>query len=225
MKKITVFIILMLLIPTISVVAKDLKLSSIDNVYTPITDNSPPEITYLAYEDGYILVSAHDPDGDDVFYQFGISDGTKTRWQGSYKSDEIAHIQIKKFKEPGIYELRARARDVNGATGIWTNPITIVIGQPHIEIDRIWTENGELFVQIQNTGDLIVTDIEWEIRLDKRFDNYNSGIIDVIHPGEYEIISMKYFGFGMSTLKITVGDTYAESKCIVMFKNLIIFGW
>lgn len=91
--------------------------------------NSPPETpskpngtvsgepgtpyTYTAY--------ATDPDGDEVIYTFDWGDGNTSESQ----SGQATHY----WSEERSYEVRAMAKDINGASSGWSDPLVVTISQ------------------------------------------------------------------------------------------------
>ncbi len=92
---------------------------------------SVPEITGpqngdvgLEYE---YLFFAEDYDGDEIFYFIDWDDNTTCEWIGPYQSG----LQVEKshaWFEQGIYNIRAKVKDIYGAESDWSEPLTIHIG-------------------------------------------------------------------------------------------------
>ena len=73
----------------------------------------------------YTVVTT-DPDGDDVYYFVDWGDETNSGWVGPYPSGvvvSISHI----WSEVGIYEVKARAKDIWGARSGWSEPLVVTI--------------------------------------------------------------------------------------------------
>lgn len=66
----------------------------------------------------YVFITA-DPDGDDVYYQILWGDGTTENWIGPYPSDETIIVNHT-WSEQGKYSIMARAKDVYGLIGDWS---------------------------------------------------------------------------------------------------------
>jgi hypothetical protein len=65
-----------------------------------------------------------DPDGDQVYYWFDWDDGSNSGWVGPYNSGTIgsaAHI----WNSKRDYEIRVKAKDVNGAESDWSDPLVV----------------------------------------------------------------------------------------------------
>jgi len=70
--------------------------------------------------------STTDPDGDQLFYFFDWGDSTDSGWVGPYNSGDTAeanHTWIKK----GSYNIKVKAKDINGAESPWSDSLTISI--------------------------------------------------------------------------------------------------
>ena len=78
-----------------------------------------PNIPYT-----YAFLS-QDPDEDDVFYEILWGDGTVEEWIGPYTQDEAQSI-IHTWPEGGVYNLRARAKDIHEETSDWSTFKVIV---------------------------------------------------------------------------------------------------
>lgn len=68
--------------------------------------------------------SAVDPDGDDVFYQFDWGDGVQSNWLGPYLSG-VAMQASYRWDVPGLYMVKARARDVFGQQSSWSSTLSV----------------------------------------------------------------------------------------------------
>ena len=64
------------------------------------------------------LLSAIDPDDDDLYYYIDWGDGTVDEWVGPYSSEEeplVLHV----WKKNGYYTIKAKAKDINGYESDW----------------------------------------------------------------------------------------------------------
>jgi len=71
-------------------------------------------------------VSAIDPEGEKVLFQFDWGDSDPSGWIGDYETDEIAEIQHT-WNERGVYEVKVRSKDEEGNIGLWSNPIELTL--------------------------------------------------------------------------------------------------
>jgi hypothetical protein len=80
-----------------------------------------------------------DPENDQIYYLFSWGDNTVSGWLGPYNSGETV-CAYHYWVEDGIYKVRVKARDVNGAESIWSDPLTVIIGgdsiPPYVEITK-----------------------------------------------------------------------------------------
>jgi hypothetical protein len=67
-----------------------------------------------------------DPDGDKIYYMFDWGDGTDSDWLGPCVSGDIveaSHI----WTDPGEFEIRVKARDVNGGLSDWSDSFAVTM--------------------------------------------------------------------------------------------------
>jgi hypothetical protein len=94
-------------------------------------DNQPPAVTSIdgpasgaaGTEYDYTFI-AEDPDGDDVFIYIDWGDNTSTGWIGPYESEEEV-TESHTWEEQGIYEIKAKAKDIHGLEGDWSEPFVV----------------------------------------------------------------------------------------------------
>jgi len=68
--------------------------------------------------------STSDPEGDQLHYWFDWGEGTNSGWLGPYDSgEEISTTHI--WDSKGNYELRVKAKDMDGAQSEWSDPLKI----------------------------------------------------------------------------------------------------
>ena len=67
---------------------------------------------------------AKDPDGDQVYLLFDWDDGNSSGWLGPYNSCEKIKA-YHKWSKQGTYEIRAKAKDINGTQSEWSDPFII----------------------------------------------------------------------------------------------------
>ena len=66
-----------------------------------------------------------DPDGDQVYYQWDWGDEI-SEWDGPYDSGE-GITGKHTWTESGTYDVRVKAKDVNGAESDWSDPLTVTV--------------------------------------------------------------------------------------------------
>lgn len=186
-----------------------------------------------------------DPDDDQIYYMIDF-DGDTTSYLGPYTSgNEIS--QTYTFTQPGTYKIKAKAKDINGAESGWTpagyEHVIVITKAPNATKELTVKMGifgiGRVKATITNTGDVNLTDINWEINATggilKRVKIYNNGTIEALNKGENtKIYSSKrmfgrgssQFGFGglLGTVKLTAGDyeTTHDFKGFVLGKLILI---
>ncbi len=70
-----------------------------------------------------------DPDGDQIAFKFDWGDGIESGWT-SFVSSGSSGSMSHSWSGQGTYQVRAKAKDVNGAESGWSSSHQIVIGQP-----------------------------------------------------------------------------------------------
>ena len=70
---------------------------------------------------------SYDPEDDAVYYQWDWDTGPLSPWFGPYPSGMDVQ-QTHHWEDPGVYEIRVRAKDLYGSISPWSDPHTIVIG-------------------------------------------------------------------------------------------------
>jgi len=89
-------------------------------------ENNPPNAPIIiGYDNGSLFLYSIDPDDDDVFYFIDWDDGTNSSWIGPFKSGEV--IEISHEWHEGIYNVKAKAKDIYGEESLWSDTYTIII--------------------------------------------------------------------------------------------------
>jgi len=89
------------------------------------TGNSAPDTPIIIEDNGSLFVYTIDPDGEDVMYIIDWGDGTISE-TAFYPSGEMVEINHE-WSEPGIYYIKAKARDIHGAVSNWSDLYELVI--------------------------------------------------------------------------------------------------
>jgi len=79
--------------------------------------------TYTSYT---YQTCATDPEGDQIYYQFTWGDGAIGPWTGPYNSNEIG-CESYSWPIAGEYNINARAKDIYGNVGEWSDPKVVTI--------------------------------------------------------------------------------------------------
>jgi DNA-binding beta-propeller fold protein YncE len=98
-------------------------------------------------EECEFVVSATDPDGDDVCFRFDWGDSDTSDWTVFVLSGvqvAVEHFWLK----PGSFEVRAQAKDGTGSVSSWSDAIRVNVllapGYPTVVTDTIELEDGEI---------------------------------------------------------------------------------
>jgi len=98
----------------------------------PYITNLPPETPTLqgptqgiAGIEYTFSANTTDPNGDDLYYMFDWGDGSNTTWLGPYPSGIT--VMANHSWNAGIYNVKVKAKDENGAESNWSLPIGITI--------------------------------------------------------------------------------------------------
>lgn len=97
--------------------------------------NTAPSVLYFTGPDSGRLgdtlrfrIMARDPEYNNVTFLFDWGDTTTPRWSvffQPYDTVERTHV----FSDTGLYQVRAKARDVDRAESPWTVPLPVRIGR------------------------------------------------------------------------------------------------
>jgi len=83
--------------------------------------------------------STVDPDGDKIYYMFDWGDGTNTSWLGPYDSGEEVNVSHS-WSKRGTYEVKVKAKDVNGAESAWSDPLEVTMPLPPLPLFKMLME-------------------------------------------------------------------------------------
>jgi len=105
----------------------DLTMGPVITSDAPVTPSIPNGPTHGTIDIQYTFSSAStDPNGDQLYYMFSWGDGTSSAWLGPYASG-ITASSIYSWSALGTYQVKVKAKDTNGATSDWSQPLTITI--------------------------------------------------------------------------------------------------
>ncbi|UCG44237.1 MAG: PKD domain-containing protein [candidate division WOR-3 bacterium] len=98
-------------------------------------------------EECEFVVSATDPDGDDVCFRFDWGNGDTSDWTVFVLSG--VQVTVRHFwLEPGSYEVRAQAEDGTGSVSSWSDAVRVNVlaapGYPTVVVDTVELEDGEV---------------------------------------------------------------------------------
>lgn len=162
-------------------------------------------------------ITTTDQDNDDINYIIDWGDGNDSGWIGPYESGEeiaVAHT----WNERGTYEIRAKAKDVYIVESDWSEPWTVKITEPIVEIGKITGGTFRISAVIKNIGDEKATDVNWDITLNGGtifLGKTTSDSIESIPLGEQITVNSDLIiGMGKTvvTVKANISDGNSDSK-------------
>jgi hypothetical protein len=105
----------------------DLSMGSVSTSNPPATPTLPSGPTHGVRNVEYVFSSStSDPDGDQIYFMFNWDDGTSSAWLGPYASGSTISASHS-WSALGNYTIKVKAKDINGATSDWSQPLTITI--------------------------------------------------------------------------------------------------
>ena len=170
-----------------------------------------------------------DPDNDQIYYMWDWGDGNFSEWIGPYTEGKIAsasHI----WNQSGEFKIRVKVKDILNYESNWSQPLTITIVKPEIEIRNIKGGIFKIKAAIHNIGEGEAIDVKWNMNLIGGFilrGHQSSGTITSIPPGEeINITSKRIIGIGridvVLTLELPDGTTHKKTENGIIFLFLIV---
>jgi hypothetical protein len=167
-----------------------------------------------------------DPDGDQIFYQWDWDDETSTEWLGPFNSG-VTVVSSHAWTEKGNYEIKVKAKDVNGVESDWSDPLTvIIIDEPILEIGNITGGVLKVRAVIKNTGSTDALSVKWSISLNGGFillgKNTTGRVLNIPAGGEVTVTSDAIFGLGNTMVTVTAecdesSDTTERDAFVLLF--------
>ncbi|KYK34048.1 MAG: hypothetical protein AYK22_01030 [Thermoplasmatales archaeon SG8-52-3] len=155
-----------------------------------------------------------DPEGDQIFYKFDWGDGTYTDWIGPVTSGTSVSGSHA-WSEIGEYEVKVRAKDIEGAGSKWSDAYTVIMDIPDLNLRM----KGGLFnikTTIINEGIAEADNLNWEISLEGGIillgRSTTGTITNISAGGEVSIISNLILGLGEVNIRIIISgpDCYVN---------------
>jgi len=192
---------------------------------TPVGPNEWPKDVSATFE-----TTTTDPDGDTIYYMFDWGDGTDSGWQGPYGSGQTVdenHI----WDEYGSYEIKAKAKDINGIESDWSGIKTVDIvenaapspptinGPTMFKAQKLQTyqlsstdpEGHNIYYQILwGDGDMMNYEGPFESAETAEFSHAWSS------PGDYTIITKAMDEYGAKSSQSQIKITVIKSRNIVV---------
>jgi hypothetical protein len=168
-----------------------------------------------------------DPDGDQVYYQWDWDDETSTEWLGPFDSG-VSVVANHAWTEKGNYEIKVKAKDVNGVESDWSDPLTVIIvDEPILEIGNITGGVLKVRAVIKNTGSTDALSVKWSISLNGGFillgKNTTGRVLNIPAGGEVTVTSDAIFGLGNTMVTVTAEnpdvplDTKEQEAFVLLF--------
>jgi len=177
--------------------------------------NAPPEdpqkpsgetegVTKLEYT---FSSSTTDPEGEQIYYLFNWGDNTTSSWLGPYDSGTSVSGK-KAWDNEGYYDIKVKAKDINGSESQWSEPHTIhILKAPFIKVQQIYSGFFSINALVKNLGEVEATDVQWRISVEGGTiftGRESTGIINNLLPGdEVTINSKSIIGFGKVSIIAT----------------------
>jgi hypothetical protein len=148
-----------------------------------------------------------EPDGEDVYYYFDWGDGTNSGWLGPYHPSVVISAQ-KAWSNAATYTVRVKAKDINGVSGAWSDPLTVTIlvdrppNTPTIDGPATGKVGISYLYTITTTdpdGDMVYYFIDWG-------DNTTDGWIGPYASGATATINHMWSEKGTYTIKVKAKD-------------------
>jgi len=103
----------------------------------PGKPSKPSGLRWIKIDKFYKYTStATDPDNDQIYILFDWDDGTSSGWLGPYKSGQKVSA-YHKWTEKGTYQIRAKAKDVNGTQSEWSEPFSVSMPRYRINVNHL----------------------------------------------------------------------------------------
>lgn len=155
-----------------------------------------------------------DPGNFDVYYWVDWGDGTYDEWVGPYASGVVTAIGHT-WSAEGNYTITAKAKNTLGSEGGWSDPFSVTIIAPQLEIGLL---SGGLFkvkTVVKNTGAIDVMNVQWNITLEGGafIGKQSSGsLLSIAAGGERAISSGFIVGLGKTVITITAAYAYGSTS-------------
>jgi YVTN family beta-propeller protein len=209
--------------------------SSVHIINISITTNHPPNIPSApnGFSNGYIntlynfTTSTSDPDGDSISYQFDWGDGTQSEWS-TLRPSSASIMMSNEWSQAGVYLVKARAKDIEGALSDWSEGHTITISNNNPP-DIPSTPNGPSSGQVDTIynfttsstdpdGDSVSYQFDWGEGILSNWSNF-------IPSGIILTMSKTWSDTGVYLIKARAKDrigaisNWSSSHSIIIFSN------
>jgi outer membrane protein assembly factor BamB len=167
---------------------------------------------------GFSTKSA-DYDGNDIRFGWDWNgDLVVDDWTSFYptQAGPVVADSSHAWDKPGYYEVRAKAKDSNGAEGAWSAPLIVLITPPPVEFSvEITSGIGDVSLTVSNIGTSDASDVSWNISFNGGFilkpkGGVGQGTINSVAAGSQETVNVQVFGFGKTMISATVTAANAQ---------------
>jgi len=167
--------------------------------------------------------STTDPEGEQILYLFDWGDNTTSEWLGPYNSGYTVN-SVHAWDDQGDYEIRVKAKDINGSESGWSDPHSIhILKAPFMKVQKIFGGLFKVTAVIENLGELEATNVEWNMDINGGtilVGRESSGVITSIPPySEVTIESKPIIGFGEVT--VTAKAKITENTGVRTLKGFV----
>ena len=180
----------------------------------PLTPNQPdgPDEWVVDIEAEFSTYTT-DPDGDQIYYMFDWGNGEFSDWLGPYSSGQTiqtTHIWL----ETGSYEVKVKAKDINGAQSNWSTShlLSIIVNTPPDapsidgpSVGRAGQTYDYKFIGTDANDHDVYLYVDWD---DGTYENY----IGPYASGEEITISHTWNSSGSYIIKARVMDICGEKS-------------
>jgi len=169
-------------------------------------------VTFVSYT--YTVTVPAEPEGQQVYMQWDFGNGNRSDIQGPFTSGAQAQVSYV-WRDPGVYNLRVQAQDVNGSKSKWSDPLAVTINlKPRLNVTAVKGGLG-VRVTVKNTVNQTVNHIAWTINFKAPMiliSLNTGGVISFIDGGQEATVKCgALIGFGALTIDITAGDATATA--------------
>jgi len=153
-----------------------------------------------------------DPNGDNLFYLFDWGDGTNSSWVGPYSSGVTATV-THAWSVVGVYPVKVKAKDENGAETDWSPTHFISIKAIPILIIKDFKGGRGISAVLTNVGNGTATNITWSIDIIGKHifhGAHSTGYITSLAPGNSTKIYNTALLLGLGKISINATASCAE---------------
>ena len=155
-----------------------------------------------------------DPEGYSVYYYIDWGDGTYTEWTGPHPSGEVVTVPHT-WLEKGNFTVKAKAKNTFGTESDWSEPLSITVFAPELEIDLITGGFLRASVVIKNIGKFEATDVSWNLSLEGGLILWGrettGNITSIPVGGQEKVESDIIIGFGKAKFIVNAEESYGSS--------------